>query len=109
MASSRGGNENPGSGAAAAAGRQPIARVRRQYNQWVADQTLEDYSLRFTADAARRWSSFRVGNTALGAISFLACEAIGGSVTLAYGSTNALSAIAVVSLLIFVSSLPIGY
>jgi signal transduction histidine kinase len=88
---------------------QPIARVRRQYNRWVADQTIEDYSLRFTADRARRWSSFRVGNTALGAISFLACEAIGGSVTLTYGFTNAMVAILAVSLLIFATSLPIGY
>src|SRR5579871_5549096 len=109
MASSRGGNENPGSGAAAAAGRQPIARVRRQYNQWVADQTLEDYALRFTADSSRRWSSFRVGNTALGAISFLACEAIGGTLTLTYGFTNSMMAIAAVGLLIFATSLPIGY
>ena len=60
-------------------GRQRIARVRRQYNQWVGNQTLEDYALRFTARGARRWSLFRVSNTALGAISFLACEAIGGS------------------------------
>jgi len=90
-------------------GRQRIIRVRRQYNQWVADQTLEDYALRFTADAARRWSPFRVGNTALGAISFLACEAIGGSITFAFGSVNALAAIAAVSVLIFLSSLPIAY
>jgi signal transduction histidine kinase/CheY-like chemotaxis protein len=99
----------PAKGSTAMPGRQRIVRVRRQYNQWVADQTLEDYSLRFTADAARRWSPFRVGNTALGAISFLACEAIGGSITLAYGTVNALAAIAAVGVLIFISSLPIGY
>ena len=28
---------------------QRIVRVRRNYNQWVANQTLEDYALRFTA------------------------------------------------------------
>ena len=39
------------------AGRQRIDRVRRQYNQWVANQTLEDYALRFTAKSARRWSA----------------------------------------------------
>ena len=88
---------------------QRITRVRRQYNQWAADQTLEDYALRFTADKARRWSPFRVGNAAFGAISFLACEAIGGSLTLTYGFTNATLAIAVVSILIFFISLPIGY
>ena len=59
------------------AARQNIFRVRRSYNQWVANQTLEDYALRFTAKSARRWSAGRVSNTALGAISFLAMEAIG--------------------------------
>jgi signal transduction histidine kinase/CheY-like chemotaxis protein/purine-cytosine permease-like protein len=90
-------------------GQQRIIRVRRQYNQWVADQTLEDYALRFTADSGRRWSPFRIGNTALGAISFLACEAIGGSITFAFGTVNALAAIVVASLVIFLSSLPIAY
>ncbi len=83
--------------------------MRRQYNQWVADQTLEDYALRFTADKARRWSSFRVGNTALGAISFLACEAIGGAITLTFGFENAMLAILAVGIVIFLASLPIGY
>src|SRR5882762_3157637 len=90
-------------------GRQRIARVRRQYNQWVGNQTLEDYALRFTAHEARRWSLFRVSNTALGAISFLACEAIGGALTLAYGFDNTVAAIAVVGVLIFLTGLPIGY
>jgi signal transduction histidine kinase/CheY-like chemotaxis protein/purine-cytosine permease-like protein len=90
-------------------GRQRIARVRRQYNQWVGNQTLEDYALRFTARDARRWSLFRVSNTALGAISFLACEAIGGSLTLAYGFNNSVAAILAVGALIFLTGLPIGY
>ncbi len=91
------------------AGRQRIDRVRRQYNQWVANQTLEDYALRFTAKSARRWSASRVANTALGAISFLALEAIGGTITLNYGFTNAAAAILVVSLIIFFCGLPIAY
>src|SRR5258706_8169504 len=86
-----------------------IARVRRQYNQWVANQTLEDYALRFTAKSARRWSAARVANTALGAISFLALEAIGGTITLNYGVTNATAAILVVSVIIFCCGLPIAY
>ncbi|GGF41218.1 hybrid sensor histidine kinase/response regulator [Aliidongia dinghuensis] len=90
-------------------GRQRIVRERRQYNQWVANQTLEDYALRFTAKRARRWSSFRVANTAIGAISFLACEAIGGSLTLNYGFTNTAAAILAVGLLIFATGLPICY
>jgi len=88
---------------------QRIVRVRREYNQWVANQTLEDYSLRFTAKRARKWSAGRVANTALGAISFLALEAIGGTITLAYGFDNAVAAILAVGALIFATSLPIAY
>ena len=88
---------------------QKIVRVRRNYNQWVANQTLEDYALRFTAKSARRWSSLRVANTAIGAISFLALEAIGGAITISCGFTNATSAILFVGTLIFLTGLPIGY
>jgi len=88
---------------------QKIIPIRRDYNRWVANQTLEDYALRFTATSARRWSNFRVANTALGAISFLALEAIGGAITLNYGFTNAVWAIVSVSLLIFLTGLPITY
>ncbi|HEY1542853.1 MAG TPA: ATP-binding protein [Xanthobacteraceae bacterium] len=87
---------------------QRIVRVRRSYNQWVANQTLEDYALRFTAKSARRWSSFRVANTAIGAVSFLALEAIGGSITVNYGFVNAGIAILVVGAVIFLTSLPIA-
>ena len=86
---------------------QRIVRERRQYNQWVASQTLEDYALRYTADRARK-SSFRVGNTALGPIAFLACEAIGGAITISYGFTNAAWAIAAFALLMFLIGLPIA-
>src|ERR1700761_5922494 len=87
---------------------QRIVRERRQYNQWVASQTLEDYALRYTAGGARR-SSFRVGNTALGPIAFLACEAIGGALTLAYGFPNTLWAILAFMALMFAIGLPIAY
>ncbi len=89
--------------------RQRIVRVRRQYNQWVANQTLEDYALRFTAKGARRWSVARVANTALGSISFLALEAIGGTITVSYGFTNATAAILAVGLLIILTGIPITY
>ena len=29
--------------------RQRVVKVRRDYNTWVANETLEDYALRFTA------------------------------------------------------------
>lgn len=87
---------------------QRIVRERRQYNQWVASQTLEDFALRYTAGRARK-SAFLVGNTALGPIAFLACEAIGGAITIAYGFANAAWAIAAFSLLMFLVGLPIAY
>jgi signal transduction histidine kinase/CheY-like chemotaxis protein/purine-cytosine permease-like protein len=90
-------------------GHQRIVRIRRNYNKWVGNQTLEDYALRFTAKSARKWSSRRVANTAIGAISFLALEAIGGAITVNYGFVNAAGAIVAVGALIFLTSLPIAY
>ena len=88
--------------------KQRVVVERRRYNQWAADETLEDYALRFTATKARR-GAFRIANTALGSISFLACEAIGGTVTLTFGFSNAVAAIAAVSVLMFLVGLPIAY
>ena len=90
------------------AARQRIIPIRRQYNRWVADETLEDYALRFTAKSARRWSQERVAQTAIGAISFLALEAIGGAITLSYGTTNAVAAILAASLAMLVVGWPIA-
>ncbi len=87
---------------------QRIVRERRQYNQWVASQTLEDYALRYTAERARK-SMFTVGNTAFGPIAFLACEAIGGAITLAYGFPNAFWSIIGFCALMFLIGLPICY
>ncbi|MDR3372798.1 MAG: ATP-binding protein [Ancalomicrobiaceae bacterium] len=90
------------------ASRQRILPIRREYNRFVANQTLEDYALRFTAKSARRWSPLRIAQTAIGAISFLALEAIGGAITLAHGFVNAAAAIVVVSLIMLVTGLPIA-
>lgn len=90
-------------------GTQRIVKVRRDYNAWVGDETLEDYALRFTPRSFRRWSELRVANTAIGAVSFLVLEAIGGSLVINYGFTNAFWAIAAVSVLIYLTSLPISY
>src|ERR1017187_7786919 len=62
---------------------QKILRERRQYNQWVANETLEDYALRFTANKARKWSTLRFA--------------------------NAVSAIFVVGAIIFALGLPVSY
>ncbi|MCF6367643.1 hybrid sensor histidine kinase/response regulator [Rhizobium halophilum] len=90
------------------AARQRIIPIRREYNRWVADQTLEDYALRFTAKSARRFSSSRISHTAIGAISFLALEAIGGTITLSYGTTNAFFAIIAAAVAMLVIGLPIS-
>ncbi len=88
---------------------QRIVKSRRDYNTWVANETLEDYALRYAPKSFRKWSEFRIANTALGAVSFLALEAIGAAITLSYGFTNALWAILCVSLIIFCTGLPISY
>ncbi|MCX5495893.1 ATP-binding protein [Kaistia dalseonensis] len=89
-------------------GRQRILPVRREYNRWVANQTLEDYALRFTAKSARRWTRPRVAQTAIGAISFLALEAVGGAITLSHGTNNTLAATLVVGIVLLLTGLPIA-
>ncbi|MET0104855.1 MAG: ATP-binding protein [Sedimenticola sp.] len=88
---------------------QRVIPTKRSYNQWVANETLEDFALRYTAKRARKWSDVRIANTALGIVAFLALEAIGGAITLQYGFINSLWAILVVCALIFLSGLPICY
>jgi len=70
---------------------------------------MEDYALRFAPRSFRKWSEFQVANTAFGSTSFLVLEAIGGFLTVNYGFTNAVWAIVVVGLIIFITSLPISY
>jgi signal transduction histidine kinase/DNA-binding NarL/FixJ family response regulator len=88
---------------------QRVIPTKRSYNQWVANETLEDFALRYTARRARKWSDVRVANTALGIVAFLALEAIGGAITLQYGFVNSLWAILVVCGLIFLFGLPVCY
>jgi signal transduction histidine kinase/DNA-binding NarL/FixJ family response regulator len=88
---------------------QRIVNVRRDYNNWVANETLEDYALRFTPHSFRKWSIFRVSMTALGAISFLVQEAIGGTLAVNYGFYNAFWAILAVTVIIFLISMPISF
>ncbi|MGZ8271294.1 MAG: hybrid sensor histidine kinase/response regulator, partial [Methylophilus sp.] len=88
---------------------QRIVKIRRDYNTWVANESIEDYALRFTPRVFRKWSILRVSNTALGAISFLVLEAIGGTIAVNYGFTNAFWAILAVGLIIFLTGLPISY
>ena len=89
--------------------RQRIVGTRRTYNQWVNNQTLEDYALRFTARKARIWSPRWVANTALGSIAFLACEAIGATVTVTYGVDSMALALMAAGVIFLISGLPICY
>lgn len=89
--------------------KQKILKVRRHYNQWVANQTLEDFALRFTARKARHMSISRVGKTALGATAFLALESIAAAVTLSYGFINTVVAMLVVAAVFFITGFPIAY
>ncbi|MFM9915862.1 MAG: hypothetical protein ACKVOX_08645, partial [Rhizobacter sp.] len=38
---------------------QRVVKVRRDYNSWVARETMEDYALRFTPRSFRKWSELR--------------------------------------------------
>jgi signal transduction histidine kinase/CheY-like chemotaxis protein/purine-cytosine permease-like protein len=93
----------------ALAPQQRVIKVRRDYNAWVASETLEDYALRFTPRAFRKWSEWRVAHTALGgAASFLVLEALGATLLLQFGWVNALWAILATALIIFAAGLPIS-
>ncbi|WP_374489433.1 ATP-binding protein [Zoogloea sp.] len=87
---------------------QRVVKVRRDYNRWVARETMEDYALRFTARSHRRWSEFQVANTAFGVASFLVLEAVGATLLVEYGFANALWAILATGLIIFLAGLPIS-
>ena len=87
---------------------QRIIKIRRDYNSWVASETMEDYALRFTPQRFRKWSEWRVANTAFGAASFLILEAVGAVLLVKYGFTNAFWAILTTGLIIFMAGLPIS-
>lgn len=86
-----------------------VKKTRRQYNRWVATETLEDYALRYSPAIFRKWSPLLLANTAIGSISFLALEAIGASLLLSYGYTNAVWAIIFSSIIMFGAGCPISY
>jgi len=87
---------------------QRIMKVRRDYNSWVASETMEDYALRYTPQRFRKWSEWRVANTSFGAASFLILEAVGATLLVQYGFINAFWAIVATGLIIFAAGLPIS-
>ena len=94
----------PGAGTAV----QRVVKVRRDYNAWVARETMEDYALRFTPRASASGRRLRVANTAFGAASFLVLEAVGGTLLVHYGFVNAFWAILATGLIIFLAGWPIS-
>ena len=87
---------------------QRIIKIRRDYNSWVASETKEDYALRFAPLRFRKWSEWRVAKTAFGAASFLILEAVGATLLVQYGFTNAMWAILATGLIIFLAGLPVS-
>lgn len=74
-----------------------------------ANETLEDYTLRYAPHSFRRWSPKVVAITALGGIAYLADFSIGASIGMAYGTTNAVFSILFAALIIFLTGIPLAY
>ncbi|MZE67966.1 allantoin permease [Streptomyces sp. SID5789] len=72
-------------------------------------ETLEDYTLRFAPRSYRRWSPMVVATTALGGIAYMADFSIGAGIGLTHGTGNALLAITVAAVVIFVTGFPLAY
>ena len=81
----------------------------RKYNELIADETIEDYSLRYAPKSFRKFSEILIANTAIGSISFLALEAIGAGIGIEYGFATAFWAILTASFIIFFTAIPISY
>ncbi|MEV4507139.1 purine-cytosine permease family protein [Streptomyces klenkii] len=90
--------ESPQAGAATAAGPGNAAR-----------ETLEDYTLRFAPRSYRRWTPMVVATTAMGGIAYLADFSIGAGIGLTHGTGNALAAILLAAVVIFVTGFPLAY
>ena len=84
-----------------------ISSHRRTYNKLVANEMMEDFAL-LTSRRARKWPYSRIANTALGIVSFMVLEAIGGAITLSYGFVNAACNVALI-VVVFISGTPISY
>ncbi|MGP3635445.1 purine-cytosine permease family protein [Streptomyces sp. 24-1644] len=80
----------------------------RSYARLAADESREDYSLRYAPHSFRRWSPSVVAGTALGGIAYLADFAIGASIVFTYGFTSGLASILAAAVIIFVTGIPIA-
>lgn len=84
-------------------------RRKRTFNKLVNNPVLEDYSLRYAPKSFRKWSEWTVATAALGGIAYLADQAIGGSLAVQFGFTNALWGIIAAAIVIFLTGIPIAY
>ncbi|MFI7384349.1 purine-cytosine permease family protein [Streptomyces sp. NPDC049813] len=81
---------------------------RRSYAKLAADESREDFSLRYAPHSYRRWSPTMVASTALGGIAYLADFAIGASIVFTYGFTSGLASILCAATIIFLTGIPIA-
>ncbi|MBU2746238.1 hypothetical protein HAP97_13645 [Acidithiobacillus caldus] len=83
--------------------------TKRTFGGWVNNPVLEDYSLRYAPSTYRKWSEYAVAMAALGGIAYMADLAIGGSLAIQYGFTNAFWGILTAAVIIFLTGIPIAY
>ncbi|NQX26499.1 hypothetical protein HQQ81_03935 [Microbacteriaceae bacterium VKM Ac-2854] len=76
--------------------------------RFAAEDSLEDYALRYVPRSFRRWRAGAVGATALGSIAFLADFSIGANIGLAHGTPNAVLGILLATAIIFLTGLPLA-
>lgn len=100
--------ESGPAGPADPAGRAAPARPAGPAGPAVSE-TLEDYTLRFAPRSYRRWTPMVVATTALGGIAYLADFSIGAGIGFTHGTGNALAAIALAAVVIFVTGFPLAY
>ncbi|MET8745710.1 hypothetical protein [Streptomyces sp. NPDC004728] len=86
----------------------PAPAPARSYAKLAADESREDYSLRYAPHSFRRWSPATVAGTALGGIAYLADFAIGASIVFTYGFTSGLASILAAATIIFLTGVPIA-
>lgn len=84
-----------------------VAAQRRQYNKWVATESIEDYALRYSPASFRKWSPTVIGTTMIGTNSALSYEAIGALLLLDFGFSNALWAMVFAAVIILAVGWPI--
>ncbi|MEW9520850.1 purine-cytosine permease family protein [Streptomyces tubercidicus] len=89
--------------------RQTMTDTTKTADDQAVKETLEDYTLRFAPRSYRRWTPMVVGTTALGGIAYMADFSIGAGIGLTHGTGNALVAITVAAVVIFITGFPLAY